>query len=117
MIPEETEYLFSYGTLQQESVQLATFGRKLGGNPDTLLGYRLMMIEVKDREFVLASGSSHHRNLQLTGVISDTVSGTVFTLTKKELQQADEYEPEGYKRVLAQLGSGISAWIYLNTPQ
>ena len=28
----KTERLFSYGTLQTESVQLATFGRKLAGS-------------------------------------------------------------------------------------
>ena len=41
---EELEHLFSYGTLQTEAVQLATFGRKLVGEPDTLLGYRQTMI-------------------------------------------------------------------------
>ena len=32
--------LFSYGTLQQEDVQLATFGRRLTGVSDALVGYR-----------------------------------------------------------------------------
>ena len=31
---EKFEKLFSYGTLQQEGVQLATFGRKLEGMGD-----------------------------------------------------------------------------------
>lgn len=35
------ENLFSYGTLQKEKVQLETFGRKLDGNKDTLIGYEV----------------------------------------------------------------------------
>ncbi len=31
--------LFSYGTLQQEDVQLSTFGRLLQGQRDELLGF------------------------------------------------------------------------------
>lgn len=36
-----SEKLFSYGTLQQETVQLSTFGRKLQGTADVLIGYHL----------------------------------------------------------------------------
>ncbi|MDE4940393.1 gamma-glutamylcyclotransferase, partial [Francisella tularensis subsp. holarctica] len=32
------ELLFSYGTLQQEEVQLTVFGRKLVGQKDSLKG-------------------------------------------------------------------------------
>lgn len=38
---ERTERLFSYGTLQQENVQIATFGRLLNGAPDALVGFKL----------------------------------------------------------------------------
>lgn len=38
--------LFSYGTLQYESVQLSTFGRKLSGAADSLLGYKLEKIKI-----------------------------------------------------------------------
>jgi len=31
--------LFSYGTLQQEAVQMSTFGRLLDGQPDELVGF------------------------------------------------------------------------------
>lgn len=119
MSPEdkETEGLFAYGTLQQETVQRATFGRKLEGDPDVLSGYRLTMIQTQDRNFAAASGSAHQRSLQFTGVASDLVEGTVFQVTKNELEQADAYEPEDYKRVLVRLKSGIDAWIYLNIPE
>ncbi len=57
---EDLEHLFSYGTLQNEAVQLATFGRKLVGEPDTLLGYRQTLLEI-------------HLNVQFTGRDSDFV--------------------------------------------
>jgi gamma-glutamylcyclotransferase (GGCT)/AIG2-like uncharacterized protein YtfP len=111
---KETEKLFSYGTLQTEAVQLATFGRRLEGNPDALVGYRLTMIEVQDQDFVATSGTAHHRNLQFTGNAADLVEGMVFTVAKKELEQADAYEPVEYKRVLVQLRSGANAWVYVS---
>ncbi|MGH9961724.1 MAG: gamma-glutamylcyclotransferase, partial [Pyrinomonadaceae bacterium] len=36
--------LFSYGTLQQESVQLSTFGRLLQGQGDALLGFEQSLV-------------------------------------------------------------------------
>jgi gamma-glutamylcyclotransferase (GGCT)/AIG2-like uncharacterized protein YtfP len=114
---KETESLFSYGTLQTEAVQLATFGRRLEGRSDVLVGYSLTMIRIKDQNFVATSGSAHHSNIQFTGLATDLVEGTVFTVTRKELERADAYEPAGYKRVLAQLGSGMNAWVYVNIGQ
>src|SRR6266478_8446454 len=37
------EFLFSYGTLQLESVQMATFGRQLTGISDALQGFELVL--------------------------------------------------------------------------
>lgn len=107
------EYLFTYGTLQLEDVQLATFGRKLSGRPDALTGYRLVMITIQDEDFVAKSGTANHRNLQFTGNASDRVDGIVFEVSADELAQSDAYEPEGYARVLVQLESGSSAWLYV----
>ena len=109
-----TENLFTYGTLQNEEVQLATFGRRLDGNADTLPGYTLKMIEIQDQDFVAKSGTAIHCNLQFTGNASDFVEGTVYSVTRTELEQADAYEPDGYKRVLVQLKSGAQAWVYVN---
>ena len=114
---KQTENLFSYGTLQREAVQLATFGRRLEGRPDLLVGYSLTMIRIQDQNFVAVSGAAHHRIVQFTGIASDLVEGTVFTVTKKELEQADAYEPAGYQRVLARLRSGMNAWVYAGTPE
>jgi hypothetical protein len=44
------------------------------------------------------------------------VDGTVFIVTKDELELADAYERiADYERVLVQLASGNSAWVYLST--
>jgi len=111
---EQSEQLFSYGTLQTESVQLSTFGRRLDGTPDALVGYRLRMIKIEDQDFVVTSGAEYHRNLELTGSASDFVEGTVFSVTQQELEQADAYEPDGYERTEIKLRSGTKAWIYLS---
>lgn len=111
---KEKEYLFSYGTLQTEAVQRATFGRRLEGHPDELIGYRLRMIQIKDQDFVALSGSEQHRAISFTGHASDTVNGTALKVSEQELVQADGYEPSGYKRVLVTLRSGVGAWVYVN---
>ena len=112
---KETEYLFSYGTLRDEDVQLATFGRRLAGEPDALIGYRLRMVRIQDQQFVALSGSEHHRSICPTGVASDVVEGTAFVLTSGELGRADAYEPAGYERTPVRLRSGRSAWVYVHT--
>jgi len=110
---QPTENLFSYGTLQLEEVQLATFGRTLEGKADALPGYRLEMIKITDEDFVVKSGTADHRNLQFTGNSEDLVEGYALKVTKAELAQADAYEPEGYVRVKTQLRSGADAWVFV----
>ena len=114
---KKPELLFSYGTLQTESVQFSTFGRKLDGRPDALIGYRLRMIQIMDQEFVATSGAEYHRNLNFTGNLSDFVEGTIFSVTEQELKRADAYEPDGYKRVRVKLQSGAEAWAYLSVDE
>lgn len=111
---EAVENLFAYGTLQLDEVQLETFGRKLDGERDALPEYKLVMITITDQEFVIKSGSANHRSLQFTGSSADVVEGVVFKVTRKELEQADAYEPEGYERVRAQLSSGANAWVFVH---
>lgn len=113
MTPENTERLFAYGTLQTETVQISLFGRRLEGKPDALTGYRLIMIEVQDQNFVVHSGAVQ-RNVQYTGNAADVVEGSVLTITKKDLERADAYEPAEYERVQVRLRSGSDAWVYLS---
>jgi len=111
-----SENLFSYGTLRQEEVQLATFGRRLAGRPDALVGYALKMTQIEDPSFAAKNGV-RQRTLQFTGSASDVVAGVALALTRQELEQADEYEPVDYERVRIQLRSGLDAWVYLQTDQ
>jgi gamma-glutamylcyclotransferase (GGCT)/AIG2-like uncharacterized protein YtfP len=111
---KELEHLFSYGTLQDEAVQLATFGRELVGEPDALIGYRQTRIKIKEPEVVAASGDEYYFNVQFTGLDSDSVTGTRFKVTRTELEQADTYEATAdYNRVSVELKSGLRAWVYL----
>ena len=109
-----TEFLFSYGTLQLEAVQLATFGRRLAGTPDALPGFEQSMFEIEDKEVVATSGKTHHPIVRFTGRASDLVPGTVFTVTPEELRNADRYEVAAYKRVAVTLRSGTRAWVYVD---
>ena len=112
---EEFEQLFSYGSLQDEAVQHANFGRKLNGKPDSLRGYREAKIKIQDRSAVAAAGADYYLNAQFTGNEEDCVAGTVFAVTKQELAQADMYEASAaYRRVRVRLQSGTEAWIYVS---
>jgi len=116
MASDHTENLFSYGTLQSEEVQLATFGRRLEGKADRLIGYRITMIPISNHQLMATTGEPHHRNIQSTGAASDVVEGTVFTVKTQELEQADEYESTAdYERVLVRLESQTNAWVYLHS--
>lgn len=108
-----TERLFSYGTLQQENVQLATFGRRLKGTPDALVGFAVQMVEIKDPQVVATSGKTHHPGVVRTGRSGDRVPGTVFEITPAELASADTYEVDDYTRIEAELASGGRAWVYV----
>ncbi|HAZ7574611.1 gamma-glutamylcyclotransferase [Legionella sp. PATHC032] len=115
MSQAQTEKLFSYGTLRYEKVQIANFGRKLEGQEDTLQGFKLSMVEIKNTDVVATSGDNCHPIISYTGNPSDTIQGTVFTISKEELAQTDEYEVSEYKRVNVKLNSGVNAWVYINT--
>lgn len=106
-----TELLFSYGTLQNTSVQLSTFGRKLDGFTDELLDYRLEMLQIHDQKVLELSAKTHHPIAILSP--NNTISGVVFAISKAELVHSDKYEVAGYKRVIGQLASGKQAWVYV----
>lgn len=106
------ELLFSYGTLQQEEVQLETFGRKLVGIKDVLEGYVLSEIEIFDEKVIAISGKKFHPILKKINNSNDIVIGTAFELTEKELKLSDQYEVDEYTRVRDILKSGMKTWIY-----
>ena len=106
------ENLFSYGTLQLESVQLATFGRRLTGKPDVLVGYKLGLIEIKDEDVVSTSGVTHHKIVIYSGNPADVVPGVLYQLSEAELANADDYETADYTRVWVAFQSGDEGWVY-----
>jgi gamma-glutamylcyclotransferase (GGCT)/AIG2-like uncharacterized protein YtfP len=105
-------HLFSYGTLQQEKVQLASFGRLLKGAPDALPGWRREMVEITDADVLAKSGERFHP-IVMPGKPQDEVDGMVFEITDEELLAADRYEVADYKRIAARLKSGTEAWVYV----
>ena len=104
--------LFSYGTLQQDAVQLATFGRLLRGQPDELVGFEQSLFRIEDPQFVAASGKADHAIVMFNGRPDSRVKGMVFEVTDEELAASDTYEPAGYVRITATLASGGHAWVY-----
>ena len=107
--------LFSYGTLQQESVQLSTFGRLLNGQSDELVGFEQTSVRIEDPQVVATLGKTHHANVQFNGNENSRVPGMVFEITDAELTSCDQYEAAFlYKRVATTLASGRQAWVYVH---
>ena len=109
-----TEYLFSYGTLQLEAVQMATFGRLLSGTSDALPGFELAPLKIGDPAVIAISGKSTHTIAKFTGRDSDEIPGTVFRVTLDDLENTDKYEVDACKRIAVNLRSGIRAWVYVD---
>jgi len=52
------EQLFSYGTLRDEKVQRAVFGRTVAGRPDAIIGCRLEPVSITDQKSIAISGTA-----------------------------------------------------------
>ena len=103
-----TEYLFTYGTLQQEKIQLSVFSRTLSGFNDSLLGYKLSTEKVAGAYPVIQSSDK----------LTDFVNGQVYMCTNAEILEAHKYEGPAYKRIKVILNSGKNAWVYIsNSPE
>ncbi|MBA3677147.1 MAG: gamma-glutamylcyclotransferase [Sphingosinicella sp.] len=104
--------LFSYGTLRQDDVQRALFGRLVEGQPDAVKGYVLSTVRIDDPDVVAKSGSAVHPIMVATGDPADEIEGMVFTISDSDLAAVDRYETAAYRRVEARLRSGRRAWAY-----
>jgi gamma-glutamyl AIG2-like cyclotransferase len=109
-----TERLFSYGTLQLEAVQMATFGRRLTGAGDALTGFVLASLTIEDPAVIAVSGKATHTMAQFSGRASDVIPGTVFRVTPDEIRRADQYEVPAVTRKAVVLRSGVRAWVYVD---
>ena len=107
--------LFSYGTLQYEEVQRATFGRLLQGRKDELVEFERSLVKIEGPQVVALSGRTHHANVTFNGRRDSRVSGIVFEISEAELVAADRYEKiAAYQRVEVALASGKQAWVYVD---
>jgi len=107
--------IFSYGSLQQEAVQLSNYSRVVRGDPDELIGWVRSEIAVPKWHKAAAAAISHYANVERSPESGRRVAGTVFELTDAELAATDTYELDAeYGRVLAELASGRSAWVYVS---
>jgi hypothetical protein len=105
--------LFSYGTLRQANVQLATFGRLLEGRADGLFGFALSPMAITDPAVVAASGADVHTIARPSGDPDDHIPGLVFTLAPAEIEAADRYESGPIERIRVRLDSGAEAFVYV----
>jgi hypothetical protein len=103
--------LFAYGTLLDERVQRAVFGRRLDGRPDVLPGFVRVSAEFRDSRG--AAPPARYPNVVPTGRETDRVPGRTFELTTDDLRAADAYETSAYVRRAVTLASGLAAWVYL----
>ena len=102
--PAPTVLVFSYGSLQEERVQIANFGRVLSGRADALPGY-------------VTRPLGRHADAVPSAEPGAAVSGTVFAITEAELALADRYEAaDDYRRIAVTLRSGARAWVYVHDP-
>jgi hypothetical protein len=106
-------YLFSYGTLQQESVQISIFSRLLEGSPENLIGFIIAKLQIQDKEVIRQSEKEFHPIAKQTGSFHNRIPGKVFAVSEEELISADCYEVDSYQRILTTLESGKSAWVYV----
>ena len=107
--------LFSYGTLQHDNVQRATFGRLLHGRSDELPAFEPSLVKIEDPQVAATSDQTHHANVSFNGKPDSRVRGMVFEVTDAELTAADEYERRAdYVRIAVTLASGERAWVYVD---
>lgn len=107
--------LFSYGSLQQDDVQLSTFGRRLYGQSDVLPGFEPTLVQIDDPQVAATLAKTHHANATFNGNTESRVPGMVFEVTDAELSRVDAYEIAfQYRRIAVVLGSGRQAWVYVH---
>jgi gamma-glutamylcyclotransferase (GGCT)/AIG2-like uncharacterized protein YtfP len=113
MTEAPSEHLFSYGTLQEEKVQRAVFGKAVSGKPDAIVGYDLVPVMISSQEAIAISGKAEHTTLIPAKGESTPIEGAVFHITASDLAAADRYESAEYHRIKVRLRSGIEAWVYV----
>lgn len=112
--PDPNQLLFCYGTLKNADIQLEIFGRKLTGVADKLYGYRIKQLELATGNELLASNIKFYPAAVVSHQPVDCIEGIAYKLSPGELELADLYETNAYKRVYTRLESGKWAWVYIS---
>lgn len=102
-LPTATHCLFTYGTLQEDEVQLSLFSRRLNGESASITGYIISPTKIANR----------YPTLAYTKIKTDILVGKVYVLTQAELEKVDQYEGEAYKRIQVVIESGKKVWAYI----
>jgi len=105
--------LFSYGSLKSKQVQLEHFGRELKGTGDSLSGYKLTDLEIKDTTVIKIDKTDILSIAIKSREETDNIEGFVFEITGEELVQTDRYGFSNYKRVKETTDLGKEVWIYV----
>ena len=109
------EFLFSYGTLQLEKVQLESFGRKLSGTKEILKGFVIEQLLITNKQVLDRSDQAYHPIAIPTGNQYDEIKGMLYEISHQELKQADLYEVADYKRVKVTFASKKQGWAYIKS--
>lgn len=109
------ELLFSYGTLQLKGVQMESFGRELIGTKEILRGFTINQLLITDKAVLQKSKQKYHPIAIPTHNQSDEIIGTLYKISRQELEQADLYEVADYKRVKVSFISGKQGWVYIKS--
>ena len=92
---------------------MSTFGRRLEGTPDNLVGFTIAILKIENPEVISKSGKEYHPIAKMTDSTHNRIPGSVFEITDDELRLSDQYEVDVYKRVKTTLESGKVAWVYV----
>lgn len=98
--------LFSYGTLQQDTVQQQVLGRTVQTQPATLSGYCLDWNIFPPYPVAVPDDDAQ----------AGPIEGLVLQIQETDLPHLDAYEGAAYLRVDVTLDSGMQAWVYVGNP-
>ena len=103
-----SHYVFSYGTLQNKTIQLELYGTLLQGQPDILKGFKLNSIMLKNN----LGENKMYPIIEYTGNPNETIKGFVFKMSHTQLSATDIYEGPSYKRISTITELGRTCWVY-----
>ena len=97
------ERLFTYGTLQDTTVQMSLIGRELEGEASVLNGYIIHHTLMPPYPVAMPDENSR-------------IEGMVYEVTEDELEKLDAYEGDCYLRLKIRLENEQDAWVYAGNP-